>query len=504
MRQPRSSAGARRRGEEDRPAAPRRRPATGEALRIPHDPVNEIVLLAAVLVDPDAAARYLPVIPAESFFGTGHAEAWALLQEIRRRGLSYDPATVQQLSGGTVDPALLEEYARERPKPPPNLRHHADCIAWDRARVEVVRGPVQAFLEALRDPTTDPMRTRALARSIGEALDGFGDRRFLRDPSAVVRDHRRELTERRMGVSVYPFGWEGFDFYGDGDSEPGAARIIPGAAPEMVTVMAGVSGSGKTTVSARLALAQSRMGRRVLYGAWEQNAGMTLEVIAGMSLGFSRTALMTGKFSEQDQQELEAEMELLGERIRFLDLPFGRGTGERRTNAANLDALHQYVSDAAPDVFIADLFKRALTETTPDEEEQALYRIQAIAQETQTHVVLVQQLRLKDVESRADQRPTRDAVKGSSAWVDVADTLIGWYRPALHKSVPDDLIQALVLKQRYGRWPLAVEFDWEPEFGWLGRGRSIEYDRPGEQGEDGFLGSSVLGRRAGAARKASR
>jgi hypothetical protein len=74
----------------------------------------------------------------------------------------------------------------------------------------------------------------------------------------------------------------------------------------------------------------------------------------------------------------------------------------------------------------------------------------------------------------------------------VADTIIGWYRPSLAKNVPDDTIQAIILKQRYGHWPLAVEFDWDPQFGSIDNGRSIEYDRPGKVGEemDGFLGES--------------
>ena len=88
---------------------------------------------------------------------------------------------------------------------------------------------------------------------------------------------------------------------------------------------------------------------------------------------------------------------------------------------------------------------------------------------------------------------------GSSAWVDMPITI--GYPAGAHNRCRNRIRAGA--KQR-ARWPLAVEFDWEPEFGWLGRGRSIEYDRPGEQGEDGFLGSSVLGRRAGAVRKANR
>jgi replicative DNA helicase len=471
---------------------------------VPHDTINEIVMLAAVIVDVEAAKKYLPSIPADSFYGQGHAAAWAIMQRLQGQGLHYDPATVQQMSGGSVDTDVLESYAQERPKVPPNIRYHAACIAWDRARVEAVRGPVTQFLEAIKDPACDPNKVRALARAIGNSFEGVGDRKYLRDPAAIIREHRKELENRRHGHATFSYGLEGLDFYGEMDPKPYTPRLIPGCAPGKVTVVTGISGGGKSTTTARIALEQARQGRRVLYGAWEQDSNMTLEIIAAMSLEWSRSDLMCGNFKEDDQEQLLAEMDRLGEWIRFMSLPFGREMGEKCTNQSNLDLIHQYISDVSPDVFIADLFKRVMVETRPDDEESALWRMQAITQETRCHSILLQQLKLKDVETRQDQRPTRDSVKGNSAWIDIADTVLAWYRPSLHKNVPDDVIQALILKQRYGAWPLAVEFDWNPEFGFVGNGRSIEYDRPGQEGGemDGILGESFFrGGKASSKRK---
>ena len=485
------------------PAPPRvePRPAANPALRIPHDVVNEVVLLAAVIVDETAAKKYLPAIPSDNFYGSGHAAAWTVLQEIQRRGLHYDPATVQQLSGGTVDASVLEEYVRERPEPPPNLGHHADMIRWDRARIELVRGPLQAFLEALRNPRTDPDQLRAMSRRLPESLDGYSSQRYLRDPAHLLREQAKELTDRRKGHAIFPFGLDGLDVYSEGELlagrvVAGTSRLIPGAAPGKVTVVTGASGSGKTTTTIGVALAQAKLQRRVLLGAWEQGSGLTLELAAAMSLGWSRTLLSLGEYTEADQHELEAEMERLSEYLRFFELPFGRARGERGGNDRNLDLIQQVISDSACDLFIGDLYRRAFKETNPDDEEQALYRTQAIAQEQHCHVMLIHQLRLKDLEAREDKRPTREGMKGSSGWVEVADTLLAWYRPGLYKRIPDDRVQCLILKQRYGPWPLAVEFEFDPDYGCVANGRGIEYERPGEQGEiDGFLGEQTVGRR---------
>jgi replicative DNA helicase len=287
--------------------------------------------------------------------------------------------------------------------------------------------------------------------------------------------------------------------------------MIPGAAPGKVTVVTGVPGSGKSTVAARIALAQANAGRRVLYGAWEMGDENTLELLAGMSLGMSRYRLSTGALGEDEERALAREMERLSQRIRFVGVPGAptavaahHAKGERATNERTLDQLHAVLSDTGADVFIADLWKRCLRQTDPDEEEQALIRQQAIAAATKCHCLLLQQQRLKDIESRLDKRPTREGIKGSGAWVEIADTIIGVHRPALWKNVDDVTIELDVLKQRWGPWPMAVEFDWDSDKGSIGGGKTVDYDSPsGDNNQmDEFLAPAVKDdRRKARARK---
>ena len=258
-----------------------------------------------------------------------------------------------------------------------------------------------------------------------------------------------------------------------------------------MTVVTGLSGGGKTTFTTAVATAQANAGRRVLYGAWEQGSGATLELMAVQSLGLSRTSFVEGTVTQAEHDAVDAEMRRLAERVRFFELPFGRERGKRQLNDEHLDTIHAYIAETGADVFIADLWRRAVRQFDPDEEEAALYRQQAIAQETRCHVILVHQQRLKDVEAREDKQPTREGLKGSGAWVEVPDTIIGVHRPALWKAVADDTLVAIVLKQRHGPWPLAVEFDWKPEEGSIRNGRSVEYQRPGQGEVDSFLAEST-------------
>lgn len=461
------------------------------AVTIPHDIVNEQVLISAASLDVQARQRLVRRLRPEKFLGDGHDDIWAALSELDRLGLEFSCDTLQQISGGRLNLDYVRSLAQQTL--PPNISHHVEMFEWDSARAEAVRGPISAMLDSLRDPTTPPDRVRALARQVAVSFDGFGSRRYLHEPSALVRDQMAEIAKRRTR-SCFPYGVDGLDRF-----EDQTWRTIPGAAPGQVTVVTGVPGSGKSTLVARIALAQALKRRRVLYGAWEMGGGTSLELLAAMRLGMSRTSLSTGQVTDEQLELLRQKMDAIAGWIRFMSLPFGKTPGEKRTNDYALDTIHGYIADTGCDVAVFDLWKRALKYIDPDDEEQALVRQQAIAEECHCHVILVQQQRLKDIEQRQDKRPTREGIKGSGAWVEVADTILGVHRPALWKAIDDNALEVDVLKQRYARWPLAVEFDWDADRGVVANGRSVHYDQPSVAsvgaGDRDSLDAFVNGRR---------
>jgi hypothetical protein len=319
----------------------------------------------------------------------------------------------------------------------------------------------------------------------------------------------RELDARQAGQAVYPYGIPGMDRYQDqlpsGPTHEHPFRLVPAAKPGKITIITATSGGGKTTVACRIALGQARLRRRVLYGSWEPTAFESLELLAVMSLaedGFpvSRTKLLTGTAPPEMMRAVKDRATQISPFVRFVPNPFQRST-KGDTNDANLDIIQHLIEDTGADVFIADLWERCLVDDDPSEIQRALFRQQAICESSKCHGILLQQQRLKDVESRVDKRPTREGLKGTSAWVDIADTILGTYRPALWKAVPDDLIVVDVLKQRYAPWPLSVELQWDPDRAWFGEGTSVPYDQPSGRedpgGIDGFLGGDTGGRKKG-------
>ncbi len=454
-------------------------------LAIPVDPINEQAVIAAAMVDAEARAALVRRVRADHFLAPQHRAIWAGIADLEARGLVPDRAALARTGG--VDVEYLDEVSGLAPSSAPNLALHVDALLWDKQRALAVEGPIRDLLEAIRDPRHAPDRVRAVARRVAESLSGHGVGRHLHDPSEVVRTQVLELRARMAGKRRYPYGVQGLD--NDENNEP---RMVPGAAPGQVTVLTAVSGGGKSVMAAHIALGLARQRRRVLYGAWEMRGGMTLELLTCISLGWSRSALQLGKLDEQSLATFERTMREIAKWVRFMRNPFfQRGSG-KPSNERNLDLIEEHIAVSRAEVFIADLWARCLVRSDPEEEALALTRQQAMLEELSVHGVLLQQQRLKDIEQRADKRPTREGIKGSGAWVEIADTGIGTNRPALWKRVEDNTLEAIVLKQRYGRWPLAVEFDWDADKGMISNGRTVDYERPGEANE---VDSSMVGRR---------
>jgi len=461
------------------------------AIEIPHDVVNEQVLLAAVLVDEQARAELLQQLSPDLFVDPIHQAAWAAARGMDADGIAWSVSTLHQICSHACELEYLEQLARSYPEPPASLRHHVSALRWDAIRAGAVRGPVADLLRALRDARCPQERVRALARQVSAAFERSADRRFMMDPVTLARDHHAAMQHR----AVWPYGIDGLDTFEDGKH-----RLIPGAAPGKITSLTAVSGAMKSTIAAMIALAQARMRRRVLFGAWEMGAGPTLELMGMMSLGWSRYNTSTGALSADELETLRERMEQIGTFVRFFDPPFAKDVSRRYDNDAALDELHRCVADSGAELTVLDLWERMIPDGSPEAERRALFRTQHIFGETECHALIVCQQKLKDIENRIDKRPTRSTILGSQAWVDVSDTIIGLHRPGQWRPIGDDTLQMIILKQRFGRWPLAVEFDWCGDTCALTRGRSIEYDQSNGRGGTGF-GEDFLGEDAPSRRR---
>ncbi len=476
-------------------------------LKIEFDPVNEQVVLAAAIVDDDARARLVSFLLPDHFQDKRHRAIWAAVRELQRRGMQYDPATLQKV-GSDVDADYLRLLTESNAEAPRNLDFHVEMLLWDHARISTIRGPLASLLQNLRNPQADPERVKSIARQVQDSLASFKQHTYLREPAALVAERVSDIRARRDGHACYRFGIDGLDYYEEKEKDgKRKRRMVPGPAPGQVTSIIGVPGSGKTSIACRIGLGIARQKRKVLYCAWEMNGGDALELMACMSLGWSRTRIQVGRSSnvdvsrlpDEELDQLRERMDVISQHVRFLENPFYRRRREKTSNEQHLDMLQGYIAESGCEVVICDLWKRCLRYTKPEDEELALIRQQSMAEELKVHMILVHQLTLKDVEKRLDKHPTRDASKGSGAWVEVPDNIIGVHRPGLWKGIDDNVIELDILKQRRGVWPQAVEFEWCGDTGAITGGRTIPYDaysvNDQESGVESFFGTGKKGRR---------
>jgi len=435
-----------------------------------HDVFNERVLIAAALVSVKCRTHLVDTLDSVSFIYDKHAPIWAALVEVKRRGIvDVDPAMLR-----AIDPDVDDEYVTrliaERPEVPANLDLHVSALRWDSACARVVEGPLEALNKALSDPSADPMRVKSLARQVSTAVESASKSSSVLDASEVVRQQVNDLDQRSSGIACYPYGIEGLDKKPDGDW-----RIVPGVKPGKITLVTAVSGSCKSTWTALLVLNQVKLGRRVLYGSWEMSAGETLELLAAIDLGLSRHRIATGQLTTTESLLLKQKLSELSQLVRMWRFPW-RHDARPRYNDEVLDRIHAGIVEVGADVAVFDLWRRCLVDRRIDEEEAALERMQQIAEQTKCHQIICHQQRLKDLELRKDKRPTREGIKGTSVWVDVPDTIFGLHLPSLWKNIPADTLEIDVLKQRYGRWPIAIEFDWDGDTVKLSNAREVDYN----------------------------
>jgi uncharacterized membrane protein len=81
----------------------------------------------------------------------------------------------------------------------------------------------------------------------------------------------------------------------------------------------------------------------------------------------------------------------------------------------------------------------------------------------------------------------------------VSDNILAVYMPALMKRVANTKIEIDILKQRFGVWPIAVEFDWDGDVLSMTNGKIVDYQPPGA--EVAVAGSTTLDKLNATAKK---
>ena len=449
-----------------------------------YDAANEaIVIEAAVAADRATRRGLVHRLSADEFLVPRHGSIWRALRALSDRGLDYDAAVVRRLlQEEGADEAAADYLAgiESAARVPDNLEWYTETLACDATRARVLKGGLPDLLKLLHDARADQPDVISKARAVARSLEG-GGRRHVHRPVELARRYKAEIAARRAARNVYPLGADAFD-----------RNLTEGFMPGRTTVTAGLPGAGKSTVWVAFAILLAKAGRRVLYCAWEMEPESILDVAIAHLTGIELTAIVQGTLTDEDADRVEKATRWVTSRIRFMGNPFFDAGGKGKpSNDRNLDLLEGYLAEAACDVAVYDLWERMLPWGKPEDVARALFRMQAIHGEYRIHGVIVQQLTLKDVERRADKRPTRDAIKGTGAYVEVADLILGIHRDAQFKSVDDTAVETICLKQRKGKANWAIRWRWDGARCVVTDPEEVPFDPGLEAVAEGDIGRSV-------------
>ncbi len=389
-----------------------------------YDTTNERVVIGAAIADRARRDILTRSLAADELLVPEHSAIWRGLRVFTDQGMDYDPQVMRRLvqdEGATVD----DEYilGLEELGAPANLDWHVATLRWDATRARVVSGSLPELVKVIRDPKAGPDAVSAAARAVLRAVDGGGGgRRFIRRADELARSYKAEIRARVAVGNFYPYGYAAID------------------------------------------------------------SSSTLDILVASMARIELERVVQGALDPTEVARIDRVTDWLTERITFMDNAFfgedvrGKG-GSRKSNDRALDVLEGYIAESGCDVIVMDLWERALADLSYDGITTALYRQQEMHARYNVYGLIVHQLKLKEVETRADKRPTRESIKGTGAFVEVADQIFGIHRDAQFRQVPDDAIEWICLKQRKGRAFWAVRVEWSGEMALLsGDGVSVPYD----------------------------
>jgi replicative DNA helicase len=449
---------------------------------ITYDPTNERIVIGMALADRKRRDTLTRTIAADEFLVPQHAALWRALRVMTDKGLEHDPAVFLRIALAE-SPDLDADYTsglEAQATIPTNPDWYVETLRWDATRARVIKGPAPELIKDLRDPKATPEKVASAARAVLRAIEGGGGRSFIRRPDELARSFSAEIEARKASGNFWPTGFDAMD-----------AKLVEGAMPKRTAVVAGLPGSGKSTFSGDFAIRLAKAGRRPLVGCWEMGAESTLDVMVSGLLGLELERVVQGNLTSDEVARVNKATRWITQRVKFMENAFfgdelRRGAG-KRSNDRSLDVLEGYIAESGCDVGIWDLWERCLVDLSYDGVTTALYRQQEMHARYNIYGVICHQLRLKDVEKRADKRPTREAIKGTGAFVEVADQIFGVHRDAQFKAVPDDSLEIICLKQRKGKANWAARFEWDGARAQITGGEEVPYD-PGLESSTQFGG----------------
>lgn len=425
--------------------------------RFDYDAANELTVIGIAARDSDERRKLVRRISPDTFQEPAHSTIWKVLTELEDKKLDYEkPVLIDLLNRvkGRTEYYDLLESARRSPASRHNVEYYVEALEQDALRARLLRGKMPQILESLKDTSVSFDELESLARNFANSFKG-ARRNHIRKPGFLFRDYQADLEIRKVSGGISPLGYPVFD-----------SNLTEGFKRKRTIVLSGLPGSGKSTFALFMAMKLAAQGRKPLFCCWEMPVQSALDVCAAIATRIELRRIVQGELDDDEELRVKKVVKWLSIKIEWMENPWldirKANRSRRHSNDMNLDYLESVLAESASDVVFYDLWERCLSDLAPSEVTHALIRMQELHKVYNVCGILVHQINLKDVEKRPDKRPTRDALKGTGAYVEIADLILAVHRVGQLKSgVADTFFETLCLKQRKGATNWAVGWDWD-------------------------------------------
>ena len=416
--------------------------------QVPYSQEAEEAVIGAVLISPDAFYNVAEFLDADDFYILRHAYIWDALIALEARSETIDYLTVQvelenrarlaEIGG----PAYLTQLINSVP-----TSYHAEVYGRLVERAAIRRRFLLAADEiksaALDLELTIEQVTNEAEQRVFNVSDRHKQSLNSNDDTlhAVLErywTHVETLVDAERGLGI-PSGLNTVD------------ELLGGFRRKEIAVLAGPPGLGKTSFLTTVAINAARLGARVVFFSAE----MTADDISGRFIsgetGIPSQLLKTGPLTRHMfERFIEAS-------ARLAELPIDLIDEFRSPTPLQLQRRLRRLARTRPiDLVICDGLYR-MTSQRKGKDEQRNMDLKYVMEDLDT---LVRQFNVplfithqfnRGTGSGKDKRPKMQDLKDSSAVEEIAQVILGMYRPSYYKqtSLRDDT-ELIVLKNREG------------------------------------------------------
>lgn len=408
----------------------------------------------------EARSRVGRMLTAEDFGHPPHIVLFRALVALARAGLAYSEDTLADLARGSdfggysYIRALVSEY-----EPTRNIEYHVGRVSSDAFKLKMLDEVLPELAELCEDPASAGERITNLLNNAAQRSGQAALRAPLSGEALVANYYQTLQVRNALGGLIEGTGFPLLD-----------SALVAGFAPRTFSIIAARPGHGKTTMVANILLNRLLHRKPTWCGAWEMEPEDYLDMMISNSTGVPAAVLyrQPGSLPQDVKDRVDEIIDLFRDDsvIEFQPNPFvGLPRPKDRFfdyNERNLDLFESEVERASVEgkaVFFLDVVGKMLPDKRPDSLSVAMTRLRSIAKHYAVHVCVLHHIS----RDGADNRPTLETLKGSGAFEEEADLVIGLDRPIQRASpakreAMTDYLDAHILKQRKGVAPVCIRY----------------------------------------------